>query len=300
MSKKKIVIITGTGGPLGTGHLQRMLTLAAEIDRRGEFNLSILTNNKELIPSHFRSRAVTSLPERCSLIIKDRRDSSETEMLELKAKAPVIAVDDTGPGRSRADYILDLLPNPENRLSPQFQREDFFLYGYNFTRDITAAVNKTVEKFIDITIYTGADPSPQTGEYLKKIIPGNTDTVRLTGNCPQNFLTGKPVYNNLNYAEILLSSKILITYFGITLFEGCLCGCSLFTVNPSEYHRTLTSMVSSSMNIIDSEDLSVKDAEAHLKKTINECGITIPSEQTITSSITCGPENFYTLIKSII
>ena len=300
MNKKNIVILTGTGGPLGTGHFQRMLTLSSEIDSRGEFNLSILANNKELIPLQFRKNVISTLPENCSLIIKDMRDSSESEMTRLQKKAPVITVDDTGEGRGRADYIIDLLPNPVNRLSPEHYRDDFFLYGYNFTREIEAAVNKIREKFINITIYTGSDTPPQVREYLEKILPEKSSLVHLTGQEPRDFHTGNPVYENLTYAEILLGSEILITHFGITLFEGFLSGCSLFTVNPSEYHRTLTSMVSKKMNIADSGELSIDAGKELLKHKLNESDKNIPSDQIIESAIKRGPENFYSFIRSLL
>ena len=300
MSRKNIVIITGTGGPLGTGHFQRMLTLSSEIDSRGEFNLSILTNNKELIPLQFQNRVITALPEKCSLIIKDMRDSSESEMMELKNISTVITVDDTGKGRDRADYIIDLLPNPVNILSPEYYRDDFFLYGYNFTREIEAAVHKSSEKFINMAIYTGSDAPSQIREYIENILPEKTEAVYLTGEVPRDFRTGRPVYDNMTYAEILLGSKILITHFGITLFEGFLSGCSLFTVNPSEYHRALTDMVRKKMNITDSADLSVKDAKFLLQKKIDESSRKVPSHEEAASAIKRGPENFYSFIRSLL
>jgi hypothetical protein len=300
MSKQNIVIITGTGGPLGTGHLQRMLTLASEIDFKGEYDFLIITNNEELIPSQFRSRAVTTLPEKCSLIIKDMRDSSESEMMELKKKSPVIAVDDTGKGRSRADYIIDLLPNPVNSLYPQFYKEEFFLYGYNFTREIETAVTKIEEKFIDAVIYTGADPSADSISFIRSILPEKAGAVHLTKNGPSDFFTGNPAYEDLSYGEILAGSKLLITHFGITLFEGFLSGCILFTVNPSDYHRALTDMVRKKMNITDSADLSVKDAKILLQKKIDESSRKVPSHEEAASAIKKGPENFYSFIRSLL
>lgn len=300
MSRKNIVIITGTGGPLGTGHFQRMLTLASEIESRGDFNLSILSNRSEVIPDQFRHRSVESLPGKCSLIIRDMRDSSESEMMELKSISPVIAVDDTGKGRDRADYIIDLLPNPVNSLSPQNYRENFFLYGYNFTREIEAALSKIREKFINIAIYTGSDTPTQVREYLEKILPEKSSLVHLTGQKPGDFHTGEPVYENLTYAEILLGSEILITHFGITLFEGFLSGCGLFTVNPSDYHRALTDMVRKKMNITDSADLSVKDAKFLLQKIIDESSRKVPSHEKAASAIKRGPENFYSFIRSLL
>ena len=51
------------------------------------------------------------------------------------------------------------------------------------------------------------------------------------------------------YAKMLLSSKTLVTHFGITLHEGYLADCKLFTINPTPYHNALTETVKKSMDI---------------------------------------------------
>ena len=300
MNRKNLIIVTGTGSHLGTGHVQRMLTLVSYIQIKNEFNPLILTNHPEDLPDEFQHLAISSIPN-CSLIIRDKRDSSEDEIMDLKKYAPLIAVDDTGKGRSSADYVIDLLPNLKHKLSREFYKEDLFLYGYNFTREIKTALAKIKEKSIDIAIYTGARPKSSVTESLLKILPKKAQVCHLTGKGTIDFFTGNPVHKNLTFPEILLSSKILITHFGITLFEGYASGCKLFTINPSRYHKDLTVLVQKKMNITDLDALIEADnAEIKLEKVLRENDShKIPDKKNL-DSLLKGVENFYSLIQSII
>lgn len=300
MNKKNIVIITGTGAHLGAGHIQRMLTLASYIQNKNEFNPLILTNNKKGLPAEFQHLGISALPD-CSLIIRDKRDSSETEIADLKKHAPVIAVDDAGKGRNIADYVMDLLPNLQHKLSQEFYREDLFIYGYNFTKGIKIALEKTKEKSIDIAIYTGSIPDESVTESLNKIMPEKARVYHLTGKGSLDFFTRKPVQNNLTCPEILLSSKILITHFGLTLFEGYASGCRLFTINPSEYHKDLTALVQEKMNITDLEYLiKTNNAKKGLEEILMKNDSHQIPDKNILNSLSKGVENFYTLIQSIV
>lgn len=300
MNKKNLIIVTGAGEHLGTGHVQRMLTLVSYIQIKNEFNPLILTNNPEDLPKEFQHLAISSIPN-CSLIIRDKRDSSEDEIVDLKKYAPLIAVDDTGKGRSRADYVIDLLPNLKHRLSREFYKEDLFLYGYNFTREIKTALEKIKEKSIDIAIYTGSRPKNSVTESLLAILPKKAQICHLTGKGTVDFFTHNPVYKNLTFPEILLSSKILITHFGITLFEGYASGCRLFTINPSQYHKDLTALVEKKMNITDLDALiETNNAKIELEKVLWENdSYKIPDKKDL-NSLLKGVENFYSLIQSII
>ncbi|MGL4368968.1 MAG: hypothetical protein ACRCUT_04755, partial [Spirochaetota bacterium] len=51
------------------------------------------------------------------------------------------------------------------------------------------------------------------------------------------------------YPFPMLFAKNLISHFGITLFEGSLCGCRLFSINPSQYHSQLTETASPLLDI---------------------------------------------------
>ena len=285
------------------GHLQRMLTLAAVIIDRDDFDLSFFLNDRDALPPEFKDRAIESLPDKCDLIIRDMRDSSAEEIEKLKIIAPTLVIDDTGEGRALSDYVIDLLPNPGHKVSSSFYREDFFLYGFNFTKGLKGAVRKVKEKFIDIALYTGLETPGYITENLKNILPRNARVLHLTGGTPINFFSGEPADETLSYPEILLGTKVLITHFGITLFEGSLCGCSLFTYNPSDYHRELTGLIKNQLDITDLGLYSseIPDSALHiLEREIQKSSNFIIEEENIIRRASAGAEKFYEYIKSLL
>jgi len=301
--KNNIVIITGTGEALGMGHLQRILTLADLILEKDDFNLSLFPATRASIPPEFAHTVIETLPDKCALIIRDMRDSTTDETQRLKKIAPLLVIDDAGEGRFLSDYAVDLLPNPGHKISMSLYREDFFLYGYNFTRGLIEAIKKAGNRFIDIAVYTGSETAVDVTEKLKKILPRNAHVLHLTGSAPVDFFTGEPAYENLTYPEILLGTKVLITHFGITLFEGSLCGCSLFTLNPTGYHSELTALAKDRMNII---DLGLYGSEItheamNALKSESEKIKNMPVDQSeIVRAAGSGAEKFYEYIRSII
>lgn len=285
------------------GHLQRMLTLAAVILDKDDFNLSLFLNNKVSLPPEFAHTVIETLPDKCDLIIKDMRDSTAEEIQRLKKIAPLLVIDDTGEGKFLSDYAVDLLPNPGHKISMKLYREDFFLYGYNFTRGLKKAIGKVSSKFIDIAVYTGSETAIDVTEKLKKILPRNAHVLHLTGSATVDFFTGESAYENLTYPEILLGAKVLITHFGITLFEGSICGCSLFALNPTCYHSELTAIVKDRLNIIDLGlyDSEITHAAINALKNESEMVKDMPIDQdNIIRTASSGAERFYEYIRSII
>ncbi len=285
------------------GHLQRMLTLAAVILDRDDYNLSILLNSRESLPSEFGHTFIESLPEKCDLIIRDMRDSSAEEIEKLKKIAQTLVIDDTGGGRDLSNYAIDLLPNQGHKVSSSFYREEFFLYGFNFTKGLKGAAGKGKEKFIDIAFYTGSETPGYVTEKLKNILPQNARVIHLTGGSPIDFFSGEPAYEKLSYPEILLGTKVLITHFGITLFEGSLCGCSLFTYNPTGYHRELTALVKDQLNITDlglysSEIPHTAINALNMKFQMNKDHSI--DEDKIIRTASAGAERFYEYIRSLL
>jgi len=69
---------------------------------------------------------------------------------------------------------------------------------------------------------------------------------------------GRPVYFGRDgsrthpaagYAEMLLSSRVAVTHFGVFLYEAGVSGCGLVTVNPTEYHSGLAEIAGRSMEL---------------------------------------------------
>ena len=175
MVKKRIIIVTGTGGLLGTGHLQRMLNLASYLDDKNDFEVSIVMNSGNYpLPGRFSDMIIHTPPPKADLIIRDMRDSLPDEIISLGRIAPVLAVDDAGKGREMADFSIDLLPRPSRDSSSISINIGSFLYGFNFAQGIKTLENEFIcSRSIDITIYAGFNPSPELLSLISRSIPEN-------------------------------------------------------------------------------------------------------------------------------
>jgi len=304
MDKKKIVIITGTGGALGTGHLQRMLNLISYMNEKHDFEISFLIKSGDYpIPAEFSMMKISSLPDSCDLIIRDMRNSTRQEMLSLSAKAPVLAVDDAGEGKNSIENSINLLPLPSSA-SAEIQADyNRFLYGYTFTRGVKDLRRKEIkDRDIDITIYAGFSPPQSLLSQIGKSIPQNTRAVILSAGKPV-VLTGEPLPGDISYSEILSRTKIVMTHFGLTMFEAHICGCLIAALNPTHYHSELTDTVRKEIKIIHSSEYSTfdpvimgDDLLLNFKK--NNTPITPPEE--ILIRINDGLENFTRYIYKIL
>jgi hypothetical protein len=255
MDKVKITIVTGTGGIFGTGHMQRMLNLAVHLNRTENFNASIFLKHREYpLEEKFNSLLTNTIPSGTGLIIRDMRDSSSEEMQLLKQTAPVLAIDDSGEGCEYADYAINLLPTASGNLKSIRLEKSLFLYGYNFAEGIALLNEKnSFLRDIDIALYAGYEPSPELLSSIKTSIPDTFNSVLLAGGKALNF-TGEILKPEIPYAEIISRSKIVITHFGLTMFEADACGCKIAALNPSAYHSSLTELVRKDFDIIYSSE----------------------------------------------
>ncbi|PKL16784.1 MAG: hypothetical protein CVV49_14385 [Spirochaetae bacterium HGW-Spirochaetae-5] len=263
-----------------------MLNLAVHLNRNNNFSaLIFLTQNQHPLEEKFNGLITTSIAADTDLIIKDMRDSTIEEMNSLRRIAPVLAIDDSGMGRDFADYAVNLLPVPSVNGSAVKPETSLFIYGYNFTEGISLLKsNSSFTKDIDVTVYAGYNPAPKLISSIRESIKGN-------------FLkTETP------YAEIISRSKIVITHFGLTMFEADACGCKIAALNPTEYHSKLTEIASDDFNIIYSAEYNSlspeilkKKIETELKKNTE----TIISPEEILKKINNGTENFIRYINSI-
>jgi hypothetical protein len=231
------------------------------------------------------------------------RDSSTEEIQLLKQTAPVLVIDDSGSGRVLADYTLNLLPLPSGILNDSKPDTSLFLYGYNFSEGINLLKEKnSFKKDIDVAVYTGYNPSTDLTALIKKSIPDTADSVLLAGGgavC----LTGKSSYSGSEYAEIISRTKIIITHFGLTMFEAYACGCSIVALNPTKYHDSLTDIVRDDFNIIYSSDYDSFSPENLYEiidsKLKNYDAVEISADK-ILNKINSGTENFIKYIEKIL
>ncbi len=239
---KQITIITDAGPALGTGHLQRMMLLAHYLKADGNYEVNLVT--KAPLPDELEDLRRSSVSKKTSLIIRDMRDSDAKEMDWLKKTAPVLALDDAGPGGGLANHRLNLLPSPPGTRKDHDYNPSLFLCGYNFARSLHELKNREFHRSIDLVIYPGSRPSQKILARYRDLVPIDrsagffyNNRFHITGSqsLPQKFEN--------TFAGILLSSRVLLTYFGISLFEGHAAGCRLGVLDPGDYHNSLTSQL---------------------------------------------------------
>ena len=244
--KQTICIITGSGNGLGSGHLQRMMNLSRFIRKHTPHDSRICISGQVAgIPTEMRSFFTDSLPP-CSLIIRDMRDSTAEEIIDLRRTAPVISIDDCGPGRGLADLSVDLLPNPLNAAP----RDDLFLFGHTFTESIRAMRSERIVKEIDVALYCGFRTGTEAARALLSLVPDELSCAVLAGSDSRLVTRGESTPLSLSCAATLFASKVLVSHFGITLYEGHLAGCRLVSVNPTDYHSRLTDMAAPRLAIV--------------------------------------------------
>ena len=242
---KIIAIITDCGTDLGMGHLQRMMSLLWYLNQKNRMKAYLISDS---IPDNFPQQLLQHTKKKIDfkpdLIIRDKRNSSIDEISMLKEISRVLVIDDNGDGRDLADHVIDLLPNPDKRLGKTSdQGHDLFIYGYNFFGSLKGINKKRVEKNIDFTIYPGYQADKEYISFLISLLPEKSNHVILNWENLSNHIDGRKNNNTRSYSELILSSRIIISHFGIMLYEGFISGCRLISINRSSYHSKLTDMV---------------------------------------------------------
>jgi hypothetical protein len=290
-------IVTGWGNGLGTGHIQRMSSLATYINHRtGARAFLVAGGEPDFLPAELHEFFSPDIMPGSDCIIRDKRDSSEAEIRELKKIGNVVAIDDRGPGRLIADAAIDLLPNPENG---EYKRESF-IYGYNFLDSMRRIDQEHIRKDVDVLIYCGYRPSGETAEFLISCLPREASCAILHGNEACFVFEGKTTARCRPYAEMMMSSRVLITHFGISLYEGHVCGCRLACINPTEYHSRLTDIAADDIGAVNLGVMSGIDPEK-VRNTILEMSrnplVDAIDPRAVQQKVEAGLEHFYEAVR---
>lgn len=248
--QKIISILTGWGAELGTGHIQRMTTLYHHISQYPDITARLVAPDlPRTLAAITDIRPESTLHSESVLILRDMRDSSTEEMLKLQATAPVLAIDDLGPGRDAASLVLDLLPNIPFH-GNKTCRDDLYLYGYSFMRSLQDLRAEIIEKDIDLVFYTGLGASSDYLSFLQSLVPSGHSAILLTGGEPVFYNIDQNKFRDTGYAEYLARARVFVSHFGISLYEAHISGCRLISLNPSEYHSSLADIASASLGLI--------------------------------------------------
>ena len=270
--KHCIAIKTSAGKFLGMGHIQRMYSLLWYLNEIKNIKTFLLSDVfPDPFPSELKKYFKENLDFSPELIIRDMRDSSTEEIDLLQNTAPVIVIDDNGSGRQTADYAIDILPNPAHETN-KFD-SGIFIYGYNFLSALLKLGNTSIIKNIDFALYPGNSADSEYIEFLKSLLPDNSSYAVLNGN--NSYVKNnkrKSGIKESSYAEILLSSKAVISHFGITLYEAFIAECRTIAVNPTPYHSELSDLAGDYLQLANLgiyTDLNIKEAKASTAEIIS-------------------------------
>ncbi len=297
---KVISIITDWSASIGSGHIQRMMSLARLINSKKDFKAYII-NQKKFIEDYrkFDDIILNDIHPDTFFIIRDMRDSVQDQIEKLKKFAPVLAIDDLGKGSDHADFKISILPDPQTNKHDI----DKFLYGYNFSESIKSLQSKPIyNKDIDIAFYTGYKRDHNYVSSIIKLFPHNSTAAVLSGKESFLFQDGERKEFTLEFSEALLRSKILISHFGLTIYEGFACRTVPMTIHPTQYHGTLTKIVQKEMGIIDLglfETLDKNSAAEIIKRTLADIKAEPVSPSQVLNRIINSENNIYNFILNI-
>ena len=237
-----ILLVTGQNPFLGRGHFQRMLSLLKYLNNNGHRAYIFATeyNASGLAPKEFKAFIINELPREADLILRDKRDSTEDEIQTLQQVAPVAVIDDRGPGREKANMVIDLLPHPQHEFNREFYHPEAFIYGYEFASSIDTIDKAALHKDISFFMYGGFSPERDHVHHLLEMVPKELEGLMLADGKYMQIKNAKLADEiNKPYAELILSAQVAVSHFGITLYEAHLGDASLIALNTSQYHHKL-------------------------------------------------------------
>ncbi|MBN2039024.1 MAG: hypothetical protein JW864_03220 [Spirochaetes bacterium] len=287
---------------LGMGHIQRMCSLAWYLNANKKLKAYIVSDDvPDTFPDELKPYLKNTIDFSPEIIIRDMRDSETDEIIQLKKTGKIVCIDDNGPGAEKADYIIDILPN----LKPHEKSLKFnsYIYGFNFLKSLENLKKRIINKNIDFSVYPGNSAEEEYIDFLISILPEKSNFAMLCGKKSYLRTNEKKIPMSNSYADVLLSSKILVSHFGITLYEGLISGCGLITINPSDYHSDLTDLIKNKFNLInlgESGKLNSNDAEQAAEKMLKNAEFdnkVNPAE--VHQKVLNGLEEFYNLILNI-
>ncbi|MBN2403595.1 MAG: hypothetical protein JXN64_14550 [Spirochaetes bacterium] len=298
-----IAIKTSAGDSLGTGHMQRMTSLLWFLNECKSIKTYLISDTiPDSFPSELRKHYNADFDFQPDIIIRDMRDSAEDEIARLQKIAPVFVVDDNGPGRNAAHHAIDILPNPD-ACNGKFN-SSIFLYGYNFLSALDGLKDKIIKKELDFAIYPGNAASKEYMDFLISLLPEKSNYAMLNGRDSYVNKEGKTysIKESL-YAETILSSKTVISHFGITLYEALIAYCRIISINPTPYHSLLADMAKDYLHLInlgEHVNLNPEGARMLITKTAQTALCSELNAADVRLKIMDGLKNFCEMLFSLI
>lgn len=251
-SKRKnvpsVLFCVACGHTHGIGHLKRCLSLIRE--SRGGYApiLCVLkggSRGRHLEEAGTLGADIVETPEdasRVDLVVSDMRDTSAREMDGLLRLAPVVSLDDFGAGMERAHVTIVSFPSPKSTRA-NFMGAPYMVLGSDTSRSRTPEAEPSQGKDRVVISFGGSDPHNLSDKVTEVLNGMGVCPLVITGPLYRGNIRGRCtiIRNPRNPVDLFRESDLLITAFGITLYEAMLAGTPVALFNHSRYHWQLAS-----------------------------------------------------------
>ncbi len=255
------------GKAFGFGHLNRSITLYGLLKDRYDVHIVVWGDEKaesilgsKNIPrihsksdQYFLQLVKENSPD---IVIMDCRDTKASLVSKIKFYTKVLAIDDLGSGSHYADITIHTLPIPgDSMIQANFSGPDYLILSDDLLKYKAKRRGTQKKPFPKLLIsFGGEDPYGLT-EYTFRLIEEIHHYYQV------NVVLG-PLYKGsreLNSANIIVSpphfyhllqqSDIVITSFGMTVYEALVLDVPVITINPTDYHNDLSDQIDGIMNL---------------------------------------------------
>jgi len=175
-----------------------------------------------------------------ALVVFDRKCSQKAHLIPwVNAGGTPLLLDDDGPARQSAPYLLDIIPGP--RRSEANMKSFALLHLPARCREPDANEAKILVSL------GGSDPAGLTQPIIFSLVRhAHINPQRIFLTLPssadqQNLPSGVSVLKKTSgLKNQLVDYGLVICSYGITMWEAISAGCAVLTANPTRYHQRLT------------------------------------------------------------
>jgi hypothetical protein len=235
MPADRILFIPASAEGEGTGHQRRCRHLAAELGNRGTvLEGSLPPSSMDVEPPQ------SDCPDGFlhSLVVFDKRSSTTEDLAPWIDTATPILLDDDGAARRTAPYLIDIIPGPRRTEANASSPKWLDLPSVTRTPDAAGPI---------LVSFGGEDKVGLTLPVLRFLVESIGAERPITATCPES-LTEDRIPSGIRILRepqelkgLLGNFGLVITSYGITLWEAVAAGCAVLTVDPTPYHAKLSS-----------------------------------------------------------
>ncbi len=304
---KHILLFVKAGKGYGFGHLKRAIELFKLI--KSYYGVYFIIDGDELAYKYLETRSILfdiyknsynfiRLVRRHSpsLVVLDCRDSDISFTKRLKRHTKVLSIDDHGSGLAYSDININVLPVIDKAIA-NFSGLEYFIMDKSIAR-----YKRGYNSYNRIIItFGGEDPYGLTS-FTVDILKGFDHSYSLTvilGPLYRGIREWDNVevmdYNSNFYYEIQ-HSDIVITSFGLTVYEAVYIGTPVVVINPTSYHNGLANELEGIINLGVADQIRKYDILNSLRSYLNRAS---PLSNAITLDLD-GGNRIVNIINSLI